>query len=62
MNASEGLGLFGWLCLGLVVLMAVSAVVFGFSSLFYFAILLVPVIFAVLINLCAGKLESASGA
>ena len=60
MNASEGLGLFGWLCLGLVVLMAVSAVVFGFSSLFYFAIVLVPVIFVVLLNFCAAKVEGAS--
>jgi hypothetical protein len=60
MNASEGLGLFGWLCLGLVVLMAVSAVVFGFSSLFYFAILLVPVIFVVLLNLCAARPDAVS--
>ncbi len=62
MNASEGLGLFGWFCLGVVLLGVVSAVMFGFSSLFYFAIVLVPVIFVVLINLCGGKLESASGA
>jgi hypothetical protein len=58
MNANEGLGLLGWVALGLIALMAVSALLFGFSSLFYFAILLVPVVFAVLLQLCAGKLEA----
>ena len=58
MNANEGLGLVGWVALGLIVVMAVSALLFGFSSLFYFAILLVPVIFAVLLQLCAGKVEA----
>ena len=38
--------------------MAVSALTFGFSSLFYFAIALVPVAFVVLLQLCAGKLEA----
>jgi hypothetical protein len=60
MNASEGLGRLGWACLGLVVLMAASAVLYGFASLFYFAILLVPVIFAVLINMCGANPEGAS--
>lgn len=58
MNANEGLGLVGWVALALIVVMAVSALLFGFSSLFYFAILLVPVIFAVLLQLCAGKVEA----
>ena len=58
MNANEGLGLVGWVALGLIVVMAVSALLFGFSSLFYFAILLVPVIFVVLLQLCAGKVEA----
>jgi uncharacterized membrane protein YhdT len=58
MNANEGLGLLGWVALGLIALMAVSALLFGFSSLFYFAILLVPVVFVVLLQLCAGKLEA----
>ena len=34
------------------------ALLFGFSSLFYFAILLVPVVFVMLLQLCAGKLEA----
>ena len=58
MNANEGLGLVGWVALGLIVVMAASALLFGFSSLFYFAILLVPVIFVVLLQLCAGKVEA----
>ena len=58
MNANEGLGLVGCVALGLIVVMAVSALLFGFSSLFYFAILLVPVIFVVLLQLCAGKAEA----
>ena len=58
MNANEGLGLVGWAALALIVVMAVSALLFGFSSLFYFAILLVPVIFVVLLQLCAGKVEA----
>ena len=58
MNANEGLGLVGWVALGLIVVMAVSALLFGFSNLFYFAILLVPVIFVILLQLCAGKVEA----
>jgi hypothetical protein len=60
MNASEGLGRLGWACLGLVVLMAVSAVLYGFASLFYFAVALVPVMFLVLINLCGANPEGAA--
>ena len=58
MNANEGLGLLGWVALGLIALMAVSRLLFGFSSLFYFAILLVPVLFVILPQLCAAKLEA----
>ena len=58
MNANEGLTLLGWALLGVVALMAVSALTFGFSRLFYFAIALVPVAFVVLLQLCAGKLEA----
>ncbi|MFO1071812.1 MAG: hypothetical protein U1E17_03740 [Geminicoccaceae bacterium] len=54
MNASEGLGLMGWLGLGLLALMAVVAVTTGFSNLFYFAILLVPVMFYVMVDLSGG--------
>ena len=54
MQASEGLGLIGWAALGVVLLEAVCAILFGFSSLFYFAIVLVPVIFAVLVLLMRG--------
>ena len=58
MNANEGLGLVGWVALALIVVMAVSALLFGFSSLFYFAILLFPVVFVVLLQLCADKVEA----
>ena len=58
MNANEGLGLLGWAALGLIALMAVSGLLFGFSSLFYFAILLVPVVFVILLQLCAAELEA----
>ena len=58
MNANEGLSPFGWLAVGLLGLMAASAITFGFTSLFYFAIVLVPVMFVVLLQLCAGKLEA----
>ena len=58
MNANEGLGLVGWVALGLIVVMAFSALLFGFSSLFYFAILLVPVIFVVMLQLCVDKVEA----
>ena len=58
MNANEGLGLVGWAALALIVVMAVSALLFGFSSLFYFAILLVPVIFVVMLQLCVDKVEA----
>lgn len=54
MNASEDLGLFGWLCVGLLALMVVVAVTTGFSNLFYFAILLVPVMFYVMVDLSGG--------
>ena len=55
MNASEGLGLFGWAAVGLLVAMVLVAVTTGFSNLFYFAIVLVPVMFYVLLDLCMGK-------
>lgn len=58
MNANEGLTPLGWVAVGLLGLMAVCAVSFGFASLFYFAILLVPVMFVVLLLLCAGKVEA----
>ena len=58
MNANEGLTPLGWAALGLLGLMVVCAITFGFTSLFYFAIVLVPVMFVVLLQLCAGKLEA----
>jgi hypothetical protein len=58
MNPNEGLGPLGWIAVGVLALMAASAVTFGFTSLFYFAIALVPVVFVVLLQLCAGKLDA----
>lgn len=54
MQASEALGVLGWLAVGVVLLMAVTALAFGFSKLFYFAIILVPVMFVILLMLCRG--------
>jgi hypothetical protein len=58
MIANKGLTVLGWALLGVVALMAVCALTFGFSSLFYFAIFLVPVAFVLLLQLCGGKLEA----
>ncbi len=58
MNANEGMTPLGWVLLGVVALMAVCALSFGFTSLFYFAIVLVPVAFVLLLQLCGGKLEA----
>lgn len=55
MQASEGLGLFGWVALGLIVLAVVVAVTTSYSNLFYFAILLTPVMLYILIDLCRGE-------
>jgi hypothetical protein len=55
MNANEGLTPLGWLLIGVVLLEVLVALKFGFASLFYFAILLVPVAFAVMLILCAAK-------
>ena len=52
MNASERLGLVGWAAVALLALAVVTALLFGFASVFYFAILLVPVMFVVMIQLC----------
>jgi hypothetical protein len=60
MNASEGLGLLGWLGLGLLALMAVVALTTGFGNLIYFALALVPVVFVVMFMLCGGKVDTAS--
>ena len=50
--ADNGFSGLGWL--GLVVLAAavVVAIAFGVQATFYFAIILVPVVFAILIILC----------
>ena len=58
MNANERLGVLGWVVLGVLALAAVVALIFGFASTFYFAILLVPVMFVVLIMLCGGRVDA----
>ncbi len=55
MNASESLGPAGWAAMALLVLAILVAVLFGFTRVFYFAIVLVPVMFVVMINLCGGR-------
>jgi hypothetical protein len=52
MNANERLGPLGWAALAVLALAAVTALLFGFASVFYFAIVLVPVVFVVLLKLC----------
>ncbi len=58
MNASERLGALGWAALALLALAAVTALLFGFASVFYFAIVLVPVVFVVLLQLCGDPAET----
>jgi hypothetical protein len=55
MNANEGLGVVGYVALGILLLGAVVAVLFGFARTFYIAILLVPVVFVALLQLCSGR-------
>ena len=55
MNASEGLGMVGYVALAILLLGAVVAVLFGFARTFYIAILLVPVLFVGLLQLCGGR-------
>jgi hypothetical protein len=55
MNPNEGLGLLGWVCLAAVALGVVMTLLFGFTSTFYIAILLVPVVFVALLLLCRGR-------
>ncbi len=60
MNASERLGGLGWASVGLLVLAAVVAVVFGFAKVFYFAIVLAPLALVVLVMLCSDRTESST--
>ena len=52
MNANEGLGRWVGLVWRLVALGVVMTLLFGFTSIFYIAILLVPVVFVALFLLC----------
>ena len=58
MHANEGLLPIGWASLGLVALGIVLSLLFGFTSVFYIAIILVPVVFVVLFQLCGGRAEA----
>jgi hypothetical protein len=57
-HANESLGSFGWVALAIILLGAVVALLFGFARTFYLAILLVPVVFVVLLQLCGGRAEA----
>ena len=54
MHANEGLLPLGWAGLALIALGIVLSLLFGFTSVFYIAILLVPVVFVVMFQLCGG--------
>mgnify|MGYP000069441888 CR=1 FL=1 len=54
MNANEGLLPLGWAGLAIIALGIVLSLLFGFTSVFYIAILLVPVVFVVMFQLCGG--------
>ena len=58
MHANEGLLPIGWVSLGIVALAIVLALLFGFTSVFYIAIILVPLVFVVLLQLCSGKVDA----
>ena len=54
MHANEGLLPLGWAGLAIIALGIVLSLLFGFTSVFYIAILLVPVVFVVMFQLCGG--------
>ena len=54
MHANEGLLPLGWAGLAIIGLGIVLSLLFGFTSVFYIAILLVPVVFVVMFQLCGG--------
>jgi hypothetical protein len=58
MNANERLGKSGWAALALLALAIVTALLFGFASVFYFAIVLVPIVFVALLQLCGDRAEA----
>jgi hypothetical protein len=55
MQENEGLGRLGMAALTIMALGLVVAMGFGFSATFWFALGLVPVVFAALILLCRGR-------
>ena len=57
-NANESLGSLGWAALAVILLGVLMALWFGFASTFYLAILLVPVVFVALLQLCGGPVEA----
>lgn len=58
MNANEGLGSLGWAAIAVILLGVLVSLLFGFASTFYIAILLVPVVFVALLQLCGGRVEA----
>ena len=54
MHANEGLLPLGWAGLAIIALGIVLSLLFGFTSVFSIAILLVPVVFVVMFQLCGG--------
>ncbi|MGE3292946.1 MAG: hypothetical protein AB7I59_00770 [Geminicoccaceae bacterium] len=58
MNANESLGPVGWAALAIILLGALVALLFGFARTFYIAVLLVPVVFIALLQLCGGRVEA----
>ena len=58
MNASESLGSLGWAAIGLLALAAAVAVAFGFAQVFYFAIVLAPLVLVLLVMLCSDPAQS----
>ena len=55
MQENEGLGRLGVAALAIMALGLAAAMVFGFSATFWFALVLVPVVFGALILLCRGR-------
>lgn len=58
MPETEGLGSEGLVALALVLLGVVVALTLGFAKLFYIAVTLTAVAFAVILALCAGRTGS----
>jgi len=55
MNESESMGRTGWGLLAILLLGVLATLTFGIGAAFYWALILVPVVFVALILLCSAR-------